>query len=431
MFIRPFLSAVAILATLLLLNACKTNTKFEYKPDKDGISYAFFTDKSGSHVQSGDIITYNFYYRLRDSIVYRSNMRMPDVTVSVPDSAETSDNFLLRVITKMSAGDSVRIQLVVDSTKALRLPPQFKVGDTAHIDVALRKVRTQKEIKAERDKLLVGTKPLGKMGIVYKTHIQNNGAKPVPTGGAVYHLDLYKGNELKTTSRNVKEPAKRKILTPEEQAKYRDALNEMLASMSKGDSVSFFVPTDTIRRNIDPSWGFQPGDVARIDVVLIDIKTPEEVQLALAENTKKQEALAAELKQKEGTVTTLMAKMLKDHKANKINYTQTPSGLRYFVIEKGSGATPTAKQDVQVNYAGYLTDGKMFDSSFSHGQPFRFALGQGQVIKGWDEGVALLPVGTKALLSIPAALAYGAAGSPPSIPANADLLFYIELTDAQ
>src|SRR5690606_20295430 len=91
------------------------------------------------------------------------------------------------------------------------------------------------------------------------------------------------------------------------------------------------------------------------------------------------------------------------------------------------GARPTAGQTVKVHYSGYLEDGNMFDSSVERGQPIAFALGVGQVIKGWDEGISLLRVGEKAKLIIPFDLAYGAAGRPPVIPPSATLIFDVEL----
>jgi FKBP-type peptidyl-prolyl cis-trans isomerase FkpA len=106
----------------------------------------------------------------------------------------------------------------------------------------------------------------------------------------------------------------------------------------------------------------------------------------------------------------------------------TSSGLRYIIHETGSGPKPENGAYVSVHYYGMLdTDATMFDNSFSRGQPYQFPLGQGQVIQGWDEGIALLNVGSKATLFIPPALGYGAAGSPPKIPENASLIFYVEL----
>ena len=105
----------------------------------------------------------------------------------------------------------------------------------------------------------------------------------------------------------------------------------------------------------------------------------------------------------------------------------TPTGLKYVDHVIGTGASPKKGQQVSVHYTGRLTDGKKFDSSVDRGQPFQFQLGAGQVIRGWDEGIATIKVGGKRTLTIPPDLGYGAAGFPGSIPPNATLIFDVEL----
>lgn len=111
--------------------------------------------------------------------------------------------------------------------------------------------------------------------------------------------------------------------------------------------------------------------------------------------------------------------------------TTTPSGLMYEDITVGDGATPTTGQQCSVHYTGTLLDGTKFDSSRDRGAPFSFAIGRGQVIKGWDEGVSTMKVGGRRKLTIPPELGYGARGAGGVIPPNATLVFDVELLGAR
>ena len=113
------------------------------------------------------------------------------------------------------------------------------------------------------------------------------------------------------------------------------------------------------------------------------------------------------------------------------DYTITGSGLKYYDLVEGSGEPPQPGDNVTVHYTGWLTDGTKFDSSLDRGQPFSFPLGQGRVIAGWDEGVASMTPGTVRQLVIPPELGYGERGASGVIPANATLIFEVELLAGQ
>ncbi len=135
---------------------------------------------------------------------------------------------------------------------------------------------------------------------------------------------------------------------------------------------------------------------------------------------KMQEKIKAEAEKNLKDETTFLAE-----NAKKEGVVALESGLQYKVITKGSGPTPTATDTVTVNYRGTLIDGKEFDSSYARKQPATFAANR--VIKGWTEALQLMPAGSKWQLFIPARLAYGEAGHPPTIGPNSCLIFEVEL----
>ncbi len=113
------------------------------------------------------------------------------------------------------------------------------------------------------------------------------------------------------------------------------------------------------------------------------------------------------------------------------DFTTTDSGLKYYDLVEGNGASPAEGQMVAAHYTGWLEDGTKFDSSLDRGQPFEFVIGAGQVIPGWDEGIASMKMGGKRQLVIPAGLAYGESGAGGVIPPNATLIFEVELIEVK
>jgi peptidylprolyl isomerase len=130
------------------------------------------------------------------------------------------------------------------------------------------------------------------------------------------------------------------------------------------------------------------------------------------------------------TTVTENNTLIASKKMSNENVVTTPSGLKYVDIKEGTGATPQAGQTVEVHYTGTLENGQKFDSSRDRGTPFRFKLGAGQVIKGWDEGLSTMKVGGERKLIIPPELGYGARGAGGVIPPNATLIFDVELLKA-
>ena len=193
-----------------------------------------------------------------------------------------------------------------------------------------------------------------------------------------------------------------------------------------------------IRANLD-QFPRKPPGMENDSVLLYDLEVTEiinqdeftERQNKLAEEA---EAKATEVRGRMDERVAFSQQVYDDYKAGRLDgeIQTTESGLRYLIHEEGDGAQPTAGQIVSVQYIGRLSEnGEVFDQSFERGAAIQFPLGQGGVIPGWDEGIALLQVGDQATLIIPSELGYGAQGSGGTIPPNSELLFYVELEDVQ
>ena len=203
-----------------------------------------------------------------------------------------------------------------------------------------------------------------------------------------------------------------------------------LALLKEGDSAIFRIRLDTLATRAKqprPDWT-KPNSYVIWEVKLVKIKDKSVIQ---AEQAKMQADAAAKAKEQIALDDKLIQEYLKEKGIT--NAKKTASGLYYVMHKEGTGPKANAGQKVAVNYTGINMKGEKFDSSvdsaFHHVTPIEFPLGQRNVIAGWDEGIALLNKGGQATLYIPSGLAYGATARSPQIPANAILIFDVELVD--
>jgi len=226
---------------------------------------------------------------------------------------------------------------------------------------------------------------------------------------------------------------------------FKGDLIEAITLMTPGDSIVCLIDAVALFKNSKsklPDF-IKPGDKVQYFIKLVSIKTKEQVQ------KEQQAAFMKQMKEQQAKQKAAEAKqMIKDDQVLKTYFTKhhitpikTASGLYYTIKEEGKGEKAIAGDSVTMNYTGTLLDGTTFDSNidtaFKHTQPYQFVLGRGAVIKGWDEGVALLKAGSKAVFYIPSPMAYGtqirpgSGANPKGIPANSILLFDVELLNTK
>jgi len=258
-------------------------------------------------------------------------------------------------------------------------------------------------------------------GLQYKNIKQGTGAITPQVGDIMeMNIKFRIGDSLlfNTLEMNNNEP----VTQPCQKPAFQGDLNEGLMMMKSGDSTVFRILMDSLSARTHqpkPEWA-KPGDYVTWEVKMVAIKT--------------QSAFQAEKEAKAKIQAQKDEETLKAYFAEKnIQAQRTASGLYYVIHQAGEGTSPQTGNSVTVNYTGMLLDGSKFDSNvdpqFNHVQPFDFPLGRGRVIKGWDEGVALLKKGGKITLYIPSGMAYGERSPSPKIPANAIMIFDVELVD--
>jgi len=189
------------------------------------------------------------------------------------------------------------------------------------------------------------------------------------------------------------------------------------------DTVSYSVGV-LIAKNLK-AQGLEKIDAAALSAAVQDVfsgnalkVSPEQANAVFQQHMKK-------VNERMNADKISAGKMFLDENGKRPEVTVLSSGLQYEVLTAGDGTKPTSSDKVTVHYEGTLIDGKVFDSSYSRGNPATF--GVTQVIQGWVEGLQLMPVGAKWKLYIPYDLAYGERGSPPTIPPYSALIFTVEL----
>jgi FKBP-type peptidyl-prolyl cis-trans isomerase len=330
----------------------------------------------------------------------------------------------------LSQGDSAVIRTPVDSMKKAgnQLMPWMKEGMMIEYEVVMVSVRSEAEEKKyleEKSAVQKGiddamlqeyfkknniTAQKTSSGLYYTISREGTGelGKPGNTYSVSYTGKLLNGKAFDSntdTAFHHKEPLNIEI----GKGRVIKGWDEGILLMKKGTKATLYIPS-TLAYGPQEQRNIPANSVLVFDVEVLDIMDPA---------------------MKGAVQKAVDDQLLQDYFAkNNLKPTKTESGLYYIITTKGLGEFAKPGNKITMNYTGRTLDGKTFDSNtdpkFNHVQPFQFTLGQGNVIQGWDEGVQLLKIGSKATFFIPSHLAYGTAGAGGAIPPNASLIFDVE-----
>lgn len=422
-----------------------------------GLQYTFIIDKPGGRKpQEGDQIK----LKMR-TVAVKANMIMYDWSSAnkgkVPEFSMTKPSFkgdVVEAIALMSEGDSMIViadaDLIFKNSKNKK-PDFIKPGEKLEYQLRLVSVKTKeqfmKEQQAQMEKQMKEqqakmekeqAKQKGIDETALKAYFAKKNIEAVPTGTGLYYKqnspgtgDLplggsmvkmnYTGYLLDGTKFDSNEDTAFKHVTPFEfklgTGSVIKGWDEGVARMKKGEKGTLYIPSwMAYGPNARPGGDANPKGIPAnsclvFDVELLDFKLPVDEE-----------------------------KMIRDYlDSRQLIAQRTASGLYYSIEKEGTGELCKAGDKVSMQYTGQLLDGTKFDSNvdsaFGHVQPFEFTLGQGQVIKGWDEGIALLKKGSKARLYIPSELAYGQTpfpgnnANPKGIPPGSILIFDVDVMD--
>lgn len=425
-------SLVFVMLFALTFLAC--SSKYAgYDKTATGLYYKLFkVSKDTIKPKIGDWVSLTMKYTYKDSTLFDSKQAMGSpVRFQLPVSDFKGD--IYEGIAMLSPGDSADFIINADSLfkKTFRQPTRPAFIDTnsvIHFYITLLTVDSpetlmKKEVESlkkyvEEKKITVA--PLAS-GLYFVETTAGKGNK-IDSGvwvKAHFKVSLIDGKQI-FSSYDRGEPMQfeygKRFDTP--------GFEEGISKMTKGGKATLVVPSQIAFGEMGRGAMVPPYSTIIYEVEVVDVMSKAQHDKQIAEEKKQAQIKMDNAKKQEGD---LMKKYLAD---KKITAKPTASGLIYQEKVKGTGARAIAGKKVKVHYTGTLLNGTKFDSSRDRNEPFEFTLGQGQVIKGWDEGIALMNVGGKATLIIPSTIGYGDRDMG-TIPPYSTLVFDVELLDVK
>ncbi len=432
-FIKPFAIVMLIAVTFM---ACSSKYPGFDKTDS-GLYYKLFkVSKDTVKPKTGDWIS--MYYKMagvskgKDTLLFDSKKQSPDpIRMQLPVSDYKGD--IYEGIKMLSPGDSAIFLIPADSLfkKTFRQGPRPAFIDTNSMisfTVHLLTCDNPESLKKkEKDQL--------------DTYLKTNNITVAPNASGVYYIEKTAGSGMKIDSGcQVKLQFKVSLIDGKQIFSSFDrpeplqftygkrfdtpGLNEAIGLMKKGTEATVVVPSAMGFGEQGRGSFVPPYSTLVYDVKITDVLSKAQYEKEQADQKKKEEQQKEQQKKNESIE---LQKYLKD---NKITTKPTADGLYYIEKVKGTGPKAGPGKKVKVHYTGTLLNGTKFDSSRDRNQPLEFTLGQGQVVKGWEEGIAMMNQGGRATLIVPSSIGYQDR-SMGNIPPYSTLVFDVELIEVK
>ena len=429
-----FVKSLGFLLLLALTTFACSSQYSGYDKTANGLYYKIMKgSKDTVKPRIGDWVSLEMRWQYKDSVMFDSRKSQAGAPIRFQLPASDFKGDIYDGIKLMSAGDSAIFLVNSDSLfrKTFRQPSRPKFIDTNSVvtfHIKLLTVDNPKNLmKKEQDDLAkylkdknITTQPQPS-GIIFIESLGGKGTK-IDTGVWVsihFKVFLIEGKQL-FSSYDRGEPIVfeygKRFDTP--------GVEEAIGMMKKGGKAMVIVPSKLAFGETGRGGVVPPYATMIYELEIVNVQTKAEHDKTIAEDKKKAEEKLIKNKNEE---TANIAKYLKE---KNITVKPTADGLYYIEKVKGTGAKAAPGKIVKVHYTGTLLNGTKFDSSRDGKPPYEFTLGMGQVIKGWDEGIAMMNVGGKAMLIVPSSMAY-AGQDKGTIPPYSTLVFEVELMDVK
>lgn len=425
--------AILVMVTVGFLGCSSRFTGFE--KSGSGLYYKIIAQGEDTvKAKTGDFIALEMKYTTeKDSLLFdsRTGMQGQSIRFQLPPSDFPGD--LYEGISMLAPGDSGVFMINADSLfrKTFKMPqlPDF-IDSNSYLKFYIKLISanpveelaaaevTIREQFMQQNNLVTDPKA---SGLYYIETVAGKGEK-IDSGDIVqlhFILSLADGTPV-FSSYDRGQPITMNYGKPFD----TPGFDEGIGYMREGGKSTFVVPSEIAFGAGGRGGQIPPFSTLVYNVEVIDVMSQQEYEKKQELEKKQQEMNTSQVKQQEGV------KLQQYIQEKGISVKPTPSGLYYIEKEKGSGAKAEPGKKVSVHYTGTLLDGTKFDSSVDRDQPFSFVLGQGQVIQGWDEGIALMNVGGKATLIIPSTIGYGERDMGV-IPPYSTLVFDVELLNVE